>query len=254
MILYLQAKTTATDLMIDYIEVSLKDGTTVSLNWDESYIDRDDTGLNATYKGVCFNEEHADGRIDELREMQVIDVGLYSEVQAPATIFITEMEFVDGDKRIRFTTPYPKAEDAKIETEERSITMLTASEKIKLWNNAEKRRSFINDYLNWDEWIRVEPLGLVFYKYELTDEVWFLAMAFHSMYRQNGVYFYIHDPNKPFQPYSCNEYTLENELKNEKMRLQKELKKDAEANRKVMTDSAPSKPGATEDTGGNENG
>lgn len=38
MILYLQAKTTATDLMIDYIEVSLTDGTTVSLNWDESCI------------------------------------------------------------------------------------------------------------------------------------------------------------------------------------------------------------------------
>lgn len=124
MILYLQAKTTATDLMIDYIEVSLKDGTTVSLNWDESYIDRDETGFGATYKGVCFNEEHADGRIDELREMQVIDVGLYSEAQAPATILVTEMEFVDGDKRIRFATPYPKAEDAKIETEERSITML----------------------------------------------------------------------------------------------------------------------------------
>lgn len=254
MILYLQAKTTATDLMIDYIEVSLTDGTTVSLNWDESCIDRDETGFGATYKGVCFNEEHADGRIDELQGMQVIDVGLYSEAQAPATILITEMEFVDGDKRIRFITPYPKAEDAKIETKERSITMLTASEKIKLWNNAEKRRAFIRNYLNWDEWVRVEPLGLVFYKYELTDEVWFVAMTFHSRYRQNGVHFYIHNPNMPFQPYSCNEYTLENELKNAKMRLQKELKKETEATRKVMTDSAPSKLGTTEDTGGNENG
>ena len=106
MILYLQAKTTATDLMIDYIEVSLTDGTTVSLNWDESCIDRDETGFGATYKGVCFNEEHADGRIDELQGMQIVAVGLYSETQAPATILITEMEFNDRDKSLSFEPAY----------------------------------------------------------------------------------------------------------------------------------------------------
>ena len=187
MILYLQAKTTATDLMIDYIEVSLTDGTTVSLNWDESCIDRDETGFGATYKGVYFNEEHADGRIDELRGMQVVDVGLYSETQAPATILITEMEFADGEKRIRFITPYPKAEDTQIETQEGSIAMLTASEKIKLWNNVDKRRAFINDYLKWDEWVRVEPLELVFYKYELTEDVWLVAMTFQVSAEQCAV-------------------------------------------------------------------
>ena len=106
MALYLQAKTTVTDLMIDFIEVSLTDGTIVSLNWDASYIDRDDNGFDATYKGVYFNEEHADGRIDELQEMQIVDIGLYTEAQAPATILITEMVFDDGDKSLSFEPDY----------------------------------------------------------------------------------------------------------------------------------------------------
>ena len=121
MTLFLQAKTTAADLMVDYIEICLTVGTTVSLNWDESYIDRDETGFSATYKGVYFDEENAGGRIDELQGMRIVDVGLYSETQVPAKIFITEMEFVDDDKRIRFINPYPIAEDAKIETGERGI-------------------------------------------------------------------------------------------------------------------------------------
>lgn len=106
MTLYLQAKTIATDLMIDYIEVSLADGTIVSLNWDTSYIDRDDNGFDATYKGVYFNEEHADGRINELQGMQIVAIGLYSEAQAPATILIAEMVFEDGDKSLSFEPAY----------------------------------------------------------------------------------------------------------------------------------------------------
>lgn len=106
MTLYLQAKTTATDLMIDYIEVSLTDGTIVSLNWDASYIDRDDNGFDATYKGVYFNEEHADGRIDELQEMQIVAIGLYSETQVPATILITKMVFDDEEKSLSFEPAY----------------------------------------------------------------------------------------------------------------------------------------------------
>ncbi len=36
MILYLSARTTVKKLIIDYIEVGLVNGETVSLNWDES--------------------------------------------------------------------------------------------------------------------------------------------------------------------------------------------------------------------------
>ncbi len=104
--LYLQAKTTVPDLVIDYIEVSLTNGEFVSLNWDWSFIDRDENGFSAEYKGVCFNEDHADGRIKELRNMQITDIGLYTETQVPATIQIMEMEFEDGGKRLPFEPAY----------------------------------------------------------------------------------------------------------------------------------------------------
>ncbi|NBI16696.1 hypothetical protein D1841_06520 [Neglecta sp. X4] len=52
MILYLSASTDLEDLVIDYIEIKLVTGETVSLNWDESDIERLDNGFNARYKGV----------------------------------------------------------------------------------------------------------------------------------------------------------------------------------------------------------
>ena len=40
MILYLSVSTDLEDLLIDYIEVKLATGATVSLNWDESDIEK----------------------------------------------------------------------------------------------------------------------------------------------------------------------------------------------------------------------
>ena len=71
MILYLSASTDLEDLVIDYIEVKLVTGETVSLNWDESDIEQLDTGFHARYKGVYFDEEYANGKLDSLREMQI---------------------------------------------------------------------------------------------------------------------------------------------------------------------------------------
>ena len=47
MILYLDARTTVKDLIIDYIEVELANGETASLNWDESEIERTGNGFSA---------------------------------------------------------------------------------------------------------------------------------------------------------------------------------------------------------------
>ena len=63
MILYLDARTTVKDLIIDYIEVELANGETASLNWDESEIERTGNGFSARYKGVCFGEVYANGRL-----------------------------------------------------------------------------------------------------------------------------------------------------------------------------------------------
>ena len=102
MILYLQATTNVQDLVIDYIEVKLKSGKTVSLNWDESGINRSETGFDAWYKGVYFNEEYANGRISELTGMKIDTVKLYSEQVKDPEITITQMSFEDGDARLNF--------------------------------------------------------------------------------------------------------------------------------------------------------
>ena len=65
MILYLDARTTVKDLMIDYIEVELANRETASLNWDESDIGRADDGFSARYKGVYFGEVYANGRLEQ---------------------------------------------------------------------------------------------------------------------------------------------------------------------------------------------
>ena len=67
--LYLTAETSIPDLYIDYIEVLLKSGEEVSLNWDYSDIDRTPSVFSAWYKGVYFDEDYAIGRIEELRDM-----------------------------------------------------------------------------------------------------------------------------------------------------------------------------------------
>lgn len=44
MVLYVTARTELTDIVIDYIEVKLAASETVSLNWDESSIERNEDG------------------------------------------------------------------------------------------------------------------------------------------------------------------------------------------------------------------
>lgn len=58
MTLILQGTTKTKDLIIDYIEVQLSSGKTVSLNWDESGIDRTPEGFDAKYKGIYLNGEY----------------------------------------------------------------------------------------------------------------------------------------------------------------------------------------------------
>lgn len=60
--LYLTAETSIPDLYIDYIEVLLKSGEEVSLNWDYSDIERTPSGFSARYKGMYFDEDYATGR------------------------------------------------------------------------------------------------------------------------------------------------------------------------------------------------
>ena len=111
MTLYLDARTNCSDLMVDFIEVQLSNGEVVSLNWDQSGIDRDDAGFSARYKGVYLGEEHANGRLNDLREMKIQMVQVYTELSIPVTFQIDEMLFVDAEEELRFKSPsYEKME------------------------------------------------------------------------------------------------------------------------------------------------
>ena len=103
--LYLEATTTIPDLFIDYIEARLASGESASLNWDESEIYRNPDGFGAKYKGVYFSEEPANGRLDELRDMVITDIGLYSDTIPETQITISEMEFVDNGRSLEFSPP-----------------------------------------------------------------------------------------------------------------------------------------------------
>lgn len=80
MFLIIKAITNVPDLVIDFVEVRLQFGKTVSLNWDRSSIDRCDEKFVGEYEDVCFDEESADGKLGELHGMQVTGVGLYIEI------------------------------------------------------------------------------------------------------------------------------------------------------------------------------
>lgn len=104
------AKTDAEDLVIDYIEVELVSGKSVSLNWNKSYATHFACGteiqLNAVYTGVNFDEEDAIGRLDELIGLKVTDVGLYSEKNKIASISINAMTFSDCNKFLHIKDAY----------------------------------------------------------------------------------------------------------------------------------------------------
>lgn len=105
MTLYLKAKTNCSDLMVDFIEIQLANGRIVSLNWDESGIDRNATGFSARYEGVCFNEEYADGRLRAFQRMKIKTIQVYTELGIPVTFQIDEMLFVDAGEELLIKSP-----------------------------------------------------------------------------------------------------------------------------------------------------
>lgn len=112
--LFLKAKTDIDDLIIDYIEVQLKTGKTVSLNWDESSIERSSFGeFKAHYFGVYFDEDRADGKLDMLDGMKVVSVATYSEEhggEGEYPISIENMDFLES-RSLEFANVYPPSAD-----------------------------------------------------------------------------------------------------------------------------------------------
>ncbi|MDE7352295.1 MAG: hypothetical protein K2O06_04515 [Acetatifactor sp.] len=68
-------------------------GETVTVDWDESDIAREENGFDARYKGVYFNEEYANGKLSSLREMQIEYINFCTESDSDSDIVITDMTF-----------------------------------------------------------------------------------------------------------------------------------------------------------------
>lgn len=107
MILYLDVKTNIKDVFVDFIEVKLNNGKVVSLSWDESYIDRDDNGFSTKYKGVYFDDEYANGKLDLLKGATIEHVELYYERDYENPYFvINSMEFEDNERLLNMEVNY----------------------------------------------------------------------------------------------------------------------------------------------------
>ena len=108
--LFLKASTNVPDLIIDFIEVRLKSGKTVSLNWEKSCVTRlarnPSAGFDAEYLGLCFDEDPAQDRLDDLKDLRVIAVGLYSETHSVADICIKKMKFTDDKNTLTVEDAY----------------------------------------------------------------------------------------------------------------------------------------------------
>ena len=110
MLLTVKAKTSVKDLVIDYIQITTETGQSIALNWEQSHVTRTDTGFDAEYLGVCFDEKPADGKLMDLAGMAVDVIGLYSEQKGKLDIEVTEMHFYEDDKDLTFEDLY-RAED-----------------------------------------------------------------------------------------------------------------------------------------------
>lgn len=133
MLLCLTAKTEIKDLVIDYIEVRTKSGETIFLNWEWSDTGWSEGILQANYRGVCFGENSADGRLNELEGMKVEEVGMYSEEfgegQYPLNIESMFFEEDDGNC-LQFDNIYPyepSKEKSKTVSEKMYFNFLASS-------------------------------------------------------------------------------------------------------------------------------
>lgn len=98
--LYLEAKTAMKDLVIEYIEVRLVNGKTITLTWDESEFGIEDGVFTARYKGVFFDDNYGNGRYKELIGIQITEIGVYSENDEPVTIAVTHLTVEDELNRL----------------------------------------------------------------------------------------------------------------------------------------------------------
>lgn len=109
--LSITVKTSIPDLVVDFLEVELGSGKTASINWDESGISRCSDGFSATYKGLCFNEDSAQGRLHELLSLNIIGAGVYCEQKDITEILLKNIVFEEAGTRLLLPNTKVKISD-----------------------------------------------------------------------------------------------------------------------------------------------
>ncbi len=104
--LCLKMKTNADDLRVEFLEVRLKSGRLVTVDYDSSEYYTENGYRMSMHKGVCANEEYLNGRLNELEGMQVIGVGLYSEKHSTIDFELVELTIDDDGKTLTLTNVY----------------------------------------------------------------------------------------------------------------------------------------------------
>lgn len=107
--LFLNATTNIPDLIIDFIEIRLKSGKIVPLNWERSSVTRFESnpaGFDAEYFGLCFDEDLVQDKPDVLKDLSVTSLELYSETCSVADICIKKMSFTDGETTLTLEDVY----------------------------------------------------------------------------------------------------------------------------------------------------
>jgi len=116
---------------------------------------------------------------------------------------------------------------------------------IQAWKNDAARKAFLAAYKEWGEWLRVPELNLILFRYELSSGDTIIAMEYmqrtygryiagerdrNGAWTADGLRYYIQRKGEPFTPTSNVNIGWANELlKTEKVRMQKEAKKEPEA-------------------------
>ncbi len=122
-------------------------------------------------------------------------------------------------------------------SEPKPLTNAEKQELIKLWGNDGKRKAFLDSYQSWGVWFTQPEMDLTFYKYDLPGGTRLIVMEYmrEPYYGEPGYKsgasvtakkFYV-QTGKHFEPSAVNGYRIYDRLKDLKIEMQKELKRDA---------------------------
>jgi len=92
--LYITASTDSKEVCIDSIEFETKEGIIIVVDWDTSDIERTDSGFDARYKDVYYDDVYANGRLEEIKGAKVSLINSDEDVD----IEIESMRFEDGNE------------------------------------------------------------------------------------------------------------------------------------------------------------